>query len=321
MKKDLFNQNVSDKVEVDIYADEIKKVKSPAGNKWHYIGLLIVPIEKETNLLKDLLKARYFSEFRPKNKLTNVKDDDGYFSKNNRVVHFSSLDADTYHVAKRWRNYIIDWDKRSMDKIYFSILGINKSNLDVEKFGEDRFNSIYNRFFRTAVVFPLLKFFYNKEITIRYIFHEEGEQQFGRYFPWHSIYKINTEKDWRISCKNKKVKFLPKSHQQNRRSNFIQLIDSVLGSFRNALDNETKRNEHKIKLTEDYLGLVKRLINNPRNKNSKYCKNYHRRMNISFFPDKPLLLESNYDMNEIGGKFYKKRQLVFIDDRQDSLGI
>lgn len=71
-------------------------------------------------------------------------------------------DADSKNIAKRWINYILDPSK-SGDKFYFYALGINISKLNIEEFDtEDEFNSIYNRFFRSALLYALKTFFFRQ---------------------------------------------------------------------------------------------------------------------------------------------------------------
>lgn len=303
---------------VNLYCDEIKNTLCPQSNDfWHYVGILIVPREIEPFLLNDLLKARFFKKFSPDNKLEQVNQDDIYFQKNNRVVHFNELGADTYYIAKRWYDYIKGF---SMGRIYFNILGINASKLNPLQFGGGKFNIIYNRFFRSAAVYPLLKFFRNSLIKIENIFHERGDQETDDFFPWNAIYKINNEEKWPIECLNNKIRFLDKNHKVNNRGNFIQLIDSILGATRNCFDNSCT-NEFKVKLTTDYSELIKRLVEYPDNPNSKYCKDYCKRMNLDFFPKKILDTHSEYyDLEKRMNMFHKREgELAFLNRHQKKL--
>lgn len=157
-----------------------------------------------------------------------IDENNSYYSKNNRVVHFSDLNAEKYHISKRWLEYILD--KKSVDRIHFSILGINESALDRSKFDkQDLFNSLYNRFFRTAIAFSLLKFFGRyRQISVKAIYHEQGDQKHHLYFPWHSIYSIGKEYD-KIDFQFQEIFWLEKDHSKSKYGNLIQLTDVFFG--------------------------------------------------------------------------------------------
>jgi len=309
----LANNTIEESVELNLYCDEVKnKICSISRDKWCYFGILIVPTNVEKIFLIDLLKKRFRI-----NNLNELDKKNKYFSKNNRKVHFHSLDAETYHIAKRWYDYIRDLE--SCDKVYFNILGINQNKLNLESFGNEKlFERIYNRFFRTAIIYSIKKYFPKKNIIIKNIFHERGEQERHEFFPWHTLYRINEDyKD--INCHNKKIYFLDKNHEKNNRANFIQLIDIILGSVVNNFHNSTI-GEHKNKLTEDFSGLVKRLVESPDNQNSRYCKDYYRRMNISFFPKQTINPQDEYlEYKKRMNQFYRERELSFLNRNQGML--
>src|SRR3990167_8658826 len=307
---------------VNLYCDEIKSVRSPVTNdKWHYIGIFIVPVDFEKDLLIDLDKARYFKEYSSHNDLSKI--DLNYYEQNNCKIHFVDLDARMYHVANRWHKYILHRD--SSNKIHFSILGINESKLDISAFGGNDFITIYNRFFRTAVAYPLLKFFPGHKITVNDIFHEVGDQKNDDLFPLHSIFKINSEEKLPIYFKNQEIKFLEKDHGVNSRGNFIQLIDLILGATRVMFDGisnpKSSNGKFKNQITESFSELISRLVNNPDNPNSNYCLNYHKRMNLSFFPYNRIGLSSEYgDISKRMGEFYKRKgEMNFLNKHQQSL--
>lgn len=320
MMKNLFgedynsnNNELQESIELNLYCDEIKdKIYPTLKDRWHYFGILIVPINIERMFLVDLLKRRFWV-----NDLSKINTKSEHFPKNNRIVHFHNLGADTYHIAKRWYDYIRD--PESSDKVYFSILGVKQDKLNPESFGnKELFERIYNRFFRTAVVFSIKKYFRVKNIVIKNIFHEKGEQEYHEFFPWHIFYRINEDYE-NISCCNKKIFFLDKDHRKNNRANFVQLIDVILGAIVNNFYNSTIK-EHKMKLTEDFSGLVKRLIENPDNRNSRYCKDYYRRMNISFFPRQTLDPNDEYlEYKKRMNQFYREREMVFLNRSQKRL--
>lgn len=303
-------------IKINIYCDEVKNIKDPeTKEKWHYIGMIIIPLEKLKSALENLAKARYFQDFSPSNDLLNL--DKNHLDKNDRIVHFSKMDADTFHIAKRWHSYLKH--ECSQDKFYFNILGICESRLNEKLFPKKDFITIYNRFFRTAIAYALLKFFPNyKKIVICNVIHERGEQQFHKFFPWHSLYRINKEEKWPIFCEKKEISFIGKDHRKNQEANFLQFIDLLLGVTRNAI-HYTSRNKFQNMITEEYLPLIDRLINKPNNPNSKTYPSYHKRMNIDFFPKIKLDPNDKYFDLKRYTMFYKETELRFKTKDQKKL--
>ncbi|MCM8808401.1 MAG: hypothetical protein NC926_10795, partial [Candidatus Omnitrophica bacterium] len=217
---DLFgNEILENPIEVNIYADEIQLKKCPYTNEeWFYIGIIVEDISNP--LLKDIVKIRFCD---------NVDETSPYYNKNNRIIHWVDInDADTKNICKRWFEYILN-PVVSEKKFYTYILGINNSKLNKEEFGGTDFNTRYNRFFRSAILYALKTFFPKKKMIVKNIFHEEGQQQFNEYFPWHCIYKIS-EREENIKFECNEISFLPKDHREDERSNIIQLRDAFMGA-------------------------------------------------------------------------------------------
>ncbi|MDD5458814.1 MAG: hypothetical protein PHF37_05435 [Phycisphaerae bacterium] len=272
--KDLFgNKAIQKPVHVNIYADEIQaKVCPNTDNEWHYIGLVIEDIDHP--LLDDIKKERFCNNFDTASL---------YYEKNNKTVHWSEISsADQKNVCKRWLEYILDVN-RSEDTFYSYILGLNNSKLKAEEFDQDdEFNSKYNRFFRSAIIYSLKTIFSGKNIIVENIFHEEGQQQNNKYFPWHCIYKMKQEDRVSFLCKD--IIFLPKDHKKRQESNLIQLCDCVLGVSTSIIHGIEKSNnsQYREELAGMYLPLLKRVIKEPFKKNSSY-KHYNRIL-MRFFP-------------------------------------
>jgi len=297
--KDLFGNRIINKpVKVNIYGDEIQPIKCPyTKEKWFYIGILVE--NTENPLLPDIIDERYCG---------NLEKNSPFFDKNNRILHWSKVkDIDTKNIAKRWIKYILDTQK-SAQKFYAYILGINDSKLDRTKFANTQeFNSKYNRFFRSAVLYGLKRFFPKKKIIVENIFHEVGQQQYHEYFPWHIMYKVREENIF-FNCD--RIIFLPKSHQENERSNLIQLIDLVMGLCKDILHGikENKKNLFKIELINLFLPLFKRMIEKSENKNSSY--KHANRIIIKFFPKNKL--ETN-DLERYKNQFYTRRKMIYVE--------
>ncbi|MEO0118796.1 MAG: hypothetical protein ABIK66_06710, partial [candidate division WOR-3 bacterium] len=144
--RDLFgNEIVEDPIEVNIYADEIQSKECPyTKEEWFYIGIIVEDIKNP--LLEDIAKIRFCNNF---------DETSPYYKKNNRVIHWVEInDAETKNICRRWFEYILNPGK-SERKFYTYILGINNSKLNKEEFGGTDFNTRYNRFFRSAILYAL----------------------------------------------------------------------------------------------------------------------------------------------------------------------
>jgi len=307
--KDLFGNEIKPKkIEVNLYADEVQEIKCPyTGEKWIYIGLIAERIDKP--LLDEIISIRY---------LNNFDINTPYFEKNDRIIHWAEIQsADTKNIAKRWIEYIKDPSKSS-DKFYGYVLGINISKLNLEEFDtENIFNSVYNRFFRSAVLYILKTAFPNDQIIVKNIFHEKGQQAHHKYFPWHCIHKIKErEEDIIFECTE--ITFLPKSHRENEggdnRSNLIQLCDLFLGLCVGLLHGieQSKRAEFRIELADLFLPLFRRMIYEPQNRNSSY--NHKGRIMIRFFPKEKTNLDGLKRL-----EFYTKRKIYYCEQKSGQL--
>jgi len=300
--------------QVNIYADEVQNRKDPnTGDSWHYIGLIIEDID--CPLLPEITKLRYCNNF---------DQASPFYAKNDVPVHWvNNSSADQKNVLTRWLSYICNPDQRtwkygeefklkpSVDTFRFYIRGINSTKLNDSEFdASDDFCSKYNRFFRGAVLFALKSYFPKTEINIENIFHEEGPQENNKYFPWHVIYKVG--QDPLITVENKEIKFLPKNHQEDEKSNIIQLCDSILGASVNILHGVDSggRTKNREDLIELFFPLFERLIREPRNKNSSY--KHFGRMGIDFFPREKTDLG---DIERYKNHFYKDRPLQYELER------
>ena len=275
---DIFGNSVEDKksTEVSIYADEIQVVEDfSTSERWIYMGAIYEKINDP--ILEDLINIRYKKD---------LPDWEKYFQKNDANIHWHEIkdSLDRKHIVNRWLKYIYD-DCLISRKIYFSLLGINIDNLNTEEFDYNQnFNSIYNRFFRSMLGFSLKKFF-GENVTVKNIFHEEGQQMYHEYFEWHPIFRLNQDKYLNFQCD--KIEFLPKSHRDDKRSNIIQLCDTLLGIFKDlhlGIDAGSYPKYKKEILDSEFVQsfFIKRLIRQPDNLRSRFS--YHKRFNLSLFP-------------------------------------
>ena len=315
-----FGEKLMKKVTVSLYCDEIKEclLKLPFGanEKWTYIGVLIVPDSISTHLYSDLVNMRCLAE--PPNQWKSCEVKCKWHSKNNTEIHYQGIDDSTkFKIASKWVDYWLN----DRNNIYFYILGINLTKLNMQKFGpigqQDRHSTIYNRFFRTAIKKALKTYFSQYDIiVIKDIFHDEGNVEHHDYFPWHSIFKLHSEEE-KLYFSSNRIKFISSDHRMqpnnDMHAHFIQLIDIILGCFMNCLHANSK-NKNKLGLAKQSFELVSRLVREPDNPNSRY--NYFGRQMIDFFPREDL---KRIDENSLMYKyrslnqFYKKRMLAIED--------
>lgn len=311
-------------IAVSLYCDEIFKERlrdDILGNRievWSYIGILIVPREKRNVLLRKLLNRRCLNEEKKVKKWGACNSKCKWHDDNNTEIHYTRLD-DTrkFKVACSWIDFLLENGKEDQELVYFYILGLNLSKLDRENFGpasqQNRDITIYNRFFRTAIQKSTKSFFSEFDtIVVQEVYHDKGPGIQHRYFPWHSVYKLQSE-DPKLWFECSEITFLNSDHRQDdghpMHSHFIQFIDLLLGSTFNILHYASKdKNKTGIALMAKPL-LGDRIIKKPRNKNSSY--NYFGRQRIEFFPKENL---SSYDENSI--VYRMKRMDNFYTDRE-----
>ncbi len=286
-KSDIFGDPITEEsVEISIYADEIQEVEDiVTGEKWIYMAAIYE--RNDRPILDDLVHHRFRK---------NLDNWEKFQEKNNTNIHWTEIkdSHDKKHIINRWLEYILS-DCFKERKFYFSILGINLNNLNTEEFGKKQnFNSIYNRFFRSMLGYSLKKFFSGK-VTIKNIFHEEGQQMHHEYFDWHTIFKLDKDENFNFNCSE--IEFLPKSHRDDERSNIIQLCDVLVGIFKDlhlGVDQASYSNIKSEILKSETIEelLLKRVIRLPKNTNSSF--GYHNRFHISLFPNKKSDADSMY---------------------------
>lgn len=300
-------------ISVNLYCDEIKEttIRDPISGdeKWAYIGVLVVPVSLQGTLLSGLRNRR--CSHPDGNKTWGACESECPFhAANNRPVHYSDANSgDIFRVAERWLDFLLSDDKLTR----FYILGMNLSNLDFSKFGRvrgsERWERIYNRFFRTALLKSVKGCFYSYErIIIESVVHHQSDLQSSEYFPWHVIYRVGRD-DQKIEFASHEIEFISSDHRESHdeRSHFIQYIDLILGSCRNALHWESK-NENKTALALKVEPLLSRLMKNPRNPNSHF--NYVGRLAVEFFPEYAYSSLSKWERDVAAhSSFYTNREV------------
>jgi|Deesub1362A_J573_1020465.scaffolds.fasta_scaffold00483_29 hypothetical protein len=328
---------------LEIYCDEITRVKDKDdGSVWMYLGALFVPSTKKHDLLSKLLNLRcikynswHWDEIDCPNKC-------GYHICNNTEIHFKEVHRhkSKFEIAKRWMEFLIENNKKDLGLIYFNVLGIELSKLNLERFGEDKGRdlNIYNRFFRTLISGGVKYFFGEYEsITISDIYHDKGSQEEHEYFPWYTPYRLNLTDD-KIHIENTEIIFVDSDHRNypdkdgtdfRYESQFIQFIDLILGSIHCCLHASATRKE-KIELALIVKPLLERLMNNPKNKYSSY--HYYRKQQIQFFPERSISEFSNKSVKQLdfensiaeieklySDNFYSRRNIKLKDHKNLSI--
>ena len=277
-----------DTINIDIYADESKKIAYNNENIT-YIMVMAIPCDKKENLFNKLNNSRCLNEIQ--NNYANCKNNCKYHINNNVEIHYSHLGKHqiTRKIANKWIDILLENDKNNEKSIYFNILGIKNNSLEFNNFGENHIHAnIYNRFFRTALVRLLRMFDEYKNVEINHIFHDKtDEMQNHFFFENRTVYKILYDED--IKGKNKykfntdKIEFIDSNHITGniQDSQFIQFVDLILGVTENVI-HANASNETKIELTNKINPLITRILENPGNKNSSY--NYFNKQTLSFFP-------------------------------------
>mgnify|MGYP006301259093 CR=1 FL=1 len=283
------------------------------------MGILIIECSKERKLIQKLMDKRCGNKENDSwhinkepcsyYKLHNKKC--SYHKNNNTEIHYKKFDSKKrFYIAEKWINFLLEED-RKLTKFY--ILGINLTNLNYKFFGDTygnkRYNTIYNRFFRSSIQKSVKSYFSNyDEIIINEIIHDDASIKNNKYFPWHSIKYLEKE-DKKISFNNKNIIFKDSDHRISHdiRSNLLQFIDLILGLTFNCLHYSSSQSE-KEKLSIEMYDLVEGLLYRPSNINSHY--KYINRFSIDFFPKhklkNPNTLEGQKKRKD---SYFKKREI------------
>jgi len=282
-----------------VFADERKNIE----NKWDYIAILIVPTSEIINILDEIRQSR---------------DKANYY----REMKFSELNkrttkGDKFNLADLWVNIIMNSARERKRKLYFKIMGIDKDKIDHSFFGDyntptGKYATVYNRFFRTALLGALKYFFPDSSIVVNNIIHDnEGHLEQHGYFDWHCISKISRSEQ-KINFDCDKVRFVHSDHLREKNfpndSHFIQLTDIFLGAATYCIHFTNPSNKSQYSISKKIFPLVDRIIREPRNKNSSF--GYYRKYDICHFPDKPL---KSFDGRLYPGSIYKLKTTNFQD--------
>ena len=314
-------------MKVNVYCDETYIEKKG----YMGIGCLIIPNNKKDRLYNELSKIRCLNENSDNwewnfNKCIELCDFERHKNNNCEIHHkkiVKKASSSKKEISKKWIKLLLRNNRHNQEMIYFKILYIDLNKLNSNVFGDtQQKTNIYNRFFRTTLS-GAFKYFFNNEIEVENIYHDESDDKEQHdYFPWHLTHKIKNEIS-RVKMECDEIMFLDSDHKTYLKSDesmvihsqFIQFIDLILGTVSQTLF-KTSNDPEKQKLSEYIYPLVERLINAPKNKNSSY--HYHRKQDISIFPENEIHTE--YDLYDnkirIGGEFHRNIILEKPSDPQ-----
>jgi len=327
---------------IEIYSDEIfEVVDSRDGTKWIYIGILFIPLDEKESCLRILnnyrcLKYRDWSDSEHE-----CSHPCGYHDKNNTEVHYKEVHKSDarFKIACKWIEFISSGTcARGSKKVFINILGINLTNLKLDQFGSDsdRILTIYNRFYRTALLSGLKYFFKNYQtIAIHKIYHDNGSQKDHKYCPWHPIYKINIQNE-HILILDDEIEFIDSDHRVSNRdeSQFVQLVDILLGAVYSCLHNDSKKHQKK-KIGYLFKSTLETLLDRRKHGSSDamiggyYNSKYYRIYQVSFFPREVMEdqeLQQRFDLDNLfdglpleRDSFYYDRPIVVNNPAQSDL--
>ncbi|MCQ1537037.1 hypothetical protein FTO70_15435 [Methanosarcina sp. KYL-1] len=316
-----FSTYLNGNIELEIYSDEIFSSVDPFDNtKWMYLGALFVPKDCKEDVLTNLKDLRCI-----KNHHWNVSDSCcpdrcKFHEDNDTEIHFKEIHRSSarYMIAKNWINFINrEACQKHRKMLYFNILGINLSNIDYREFGSGgkiELN-IYNRFYRTVLMSGLNYFFKDySNIVVNSIFHDRGSQEYHDFFPWHPIQQTEFAID-KLSINCDEIKFIDSDHRESKsdESQFIQLIDLILGATFSTIHNSSN-NSRKKEVCELFKPTLRKLLDRKKSQKGQmignyYKSNYYRTYQISFFPKDKMTPEEVITYLDLQGNVRTKEKI------------
>ena len=184
-------------IHLDLYVDESKnrtytRYDGKTGTIT-YIMILAVPKDKKADLYQKLNNARCLSE--EEHIFEKCNNNCRFHYENDGELHYTEIQKKNnvkYKIANKWLDILLDNNLNDDKSIFFNILGIIESNLDISKFGDEKqFGNIYCRFFRTCLLRLIAMFKKYDQVIIDNIFHDETtEMELHPYFNTNAIKQI-----------------------------------------------------------------------------------------------------------------------------------
>lgn len=324
---------------LDLYVDESKNrtYTNFDGNKETitYIMIMAVPKDKKDKLYQKLNNSRCLSE--KQNIFDKCNENCKFHCENDGELHYTEIQKKNnvkYKIAERWLDILLENNLNDEKSIYFNTLGVIESNLDTNRFGnEKQFGNIYSRFFRSCLLRLITMFKEYDQVIIDHIFHDKTtEMELHPYFNTNAIKQIRMqqlfEDDKKTFFETNQIEFLDSDHHKGDviNSQFIQFVDVILGTSLNVIHN-TATNKAKRELSFKIKPLIERILSDS-NVFAKMNSSYHffNKQSISYFPkiSKERLEENikeyytreiNFDkLLENGNYFSNTKQLLLKEE-------
>lgn len=326
-------------IHLDLYVDESKNrtYTNFDGNKETitYIMIMAVPKDKKDKLYQKLNNSRCLSE--KQNIFDKCNENCKFHCENDGELHYTEIQKKNnvkYKIAERWLDILLENNLNDEKSIYFNTLGVIESNLDTNRFGnEKQFGNIYSRFFRSCLLRLITMFKEYDQVIIDHIFHDKTtEMELHPYFNTNAIKQIRMqqlfEDDKKTFFETNQIEFLDSDHHKGDviNSQFIQFVDIILGTSLNVIHN-TATNKAKRELSFKIKPLIERILSDS-NVFAKMNSSYHffNKQSISYFPkiSKERLEENikeyytreiNFDkLLENGNYFSNTKQLLLKEE-------
>lgn len=284
-------------IHLDLYVDESKNrtYTNFDGNKETitYIMIMAVPKDKKDKLYQKLNNSRCLSE--KQNIFDKCNENCKFHCENDGELHYTEIQKRNnvkYKIAERWLDILLENNLNDEKSIYFNSLGVIESNLDINRFGnEKQFGNIYSRFFRSCLLRLIAMFKEYDQVIIDHIFHDKTtEMELHPYFNTNAIKQIRMqqlfEDDQKTFFETNQIEFLDSDHHKGDviNSQFIQFVDIILGTSLNVIHN-TATNKAKKELSFKIKPLIERILSDS-NVFAKMNSSYHffNKQSISYFP-------------------------------------
>ena len=119
--------------------------------------------------------------------------------------------------------------------------------------------------------------------------------------------------DDRIDFKSNAFCFVESDHRAEPKnkddSQFIQLVDLLIGSISHCLDLPTQSSKGKDEVAKVILPLLKDILGSVHSKRSRF--DYFRKYDVSFYPSKKLTLKEFFnDADRAQSQFFKERRIL-----------
>jgi hypothetical protein len=240
-----------------LYVDESR---SPG---WLYVGVLVVPDHDAEELVWHLDRCRTQARYE-------------------RELHYNCISTrQKADLARSWLDLAM---RPGSPCVRFHILGVNRRTMRDADFGPSsaRDENIYRRCLRMALVYAV-KALLPPATVVRRIVHDERALSASEYFDWHTPHRMRRDGH---SVGADVIELVDSDHDRSgayRDSNFVQLVDVLLGATRDCLDATSKR-QHRLSVADHWLPLVQRLTDDRARRNRRSSYGYVGRCNVSFFP-------------------------------------